>query len=175
MFISAFISCDEKKGSFHLVREYDTAKLLHIVAAKEPPIKPSERYFFVSYQTSLKDNSQNSYGEVWFSCNSFPSKNSIDTVISQYLDHKLSCYQSIIITFMYELKDKEDYDSFNSNYSGDVKIKKKKSCKESHEHDFKLEEYKQPPTFRAFPSDSIMDIIIPLILALDSNDYKIKA
>lgn len=86
------------------------------------------RYFFVSYQTQLKNNSSIDYGDAWFAFYGFPDKNSIDTAIfDSLMPNAKDCYRSIIITFIYEFKDKEDFYSFGKNYKGD-KVKDKIPC-----------------------------------------------
>lgn len=116
------------------------------------PIAPMEhgfnRYFYITYQTSLKDNSAYSYGEVWFSCEGFPRKTVIDSNVFSHLEYTRNCYQSLVLTSIYEFKNRGDYNSFAENYKGESAPKHKKICGNNL---FK-------PTVRNFKSDSVFTI-----------------
>lgn len=144
--------CSEKKKLYHgHIIAVDSTIPVIIHSSKftfEPgnvAIYNPDRYFYITYQTTFKNQSQSDYGEVLISCKGFPQKTWIDSGIFSRLENKRSCYQNIILTSIYEFRNKEDYNSFMINYKGDKPTSHKKTCEQkdlfyhSPKYEFKID------------------------------------
>lgn len=86
------------------------------------------RYFFVSYSTRGVGGNTDIFGDSWFTCNGFPRKSNIDSIIYERLIESRECYMHIIILGMFEFKDSTDYYDFTTHYRGDPKPEKQLEC-----------------------------------------------
>lgn len=95
-------------------------------------IPDSNRYFLISYTYTSTDSHSGGEGYCTYVCkNAFPSKKELDISIFQALPYVRSCYQSIIITSIFEFHNKADFLSFDSGNTGGAKyipLKNKKHC-----------------------------------------------
>ncbi len=114
----------------------------------------TERYFLVSYETELKNGYNKITGSNWFSCNGFPNKNDIDSIVYAGLECKKECYQHIVVLSIYEFKDVSDYLSFGDNYKSDPVPKKQKPCGD-------LSPITLDSTYMTIPMDSIIINVQP--------------
>lgn len=164
-FSCGFISCKEESANKKAAIKFRDS-VIATAGIYYPPsitsIPPMEydfnRYFYITYLTSLKNKSKSEYGEIWFYCNgySFPSKTFIDSSILSLLEYKKSCYQNFILTSIYEFKNKRDYNSFIANYKGE-KPKIKKSCHEENPIEFNI-----TPSVIEPDKDPVRILTIPL-------------
>lgn len=86
------------------------------------------RFFEISYETTLKSGKETDYGNLYMVNDIFPNKNWIDNGVYKLLDYKKSCYQNVVITSIYEFKDQWDYYSYLYGYKLEKENKNKKPC-----------------------------------------------
>lgn len=82
------------------------------------PFRNSKRYFFISYTLSERYTATKNEGQFWFSYDSFPSKNHIDSSIFSVQSKVKECYYPPHIQAFIEFKCKEDCEQFGRNYTG---------------------------------------------------------
>lgn len=102
--------------------------VIHDTLYKSPVIVDSFRYFMIAYHVTSKDRRQTSYGSRWLDVKGFPSKKWIDSIVYTALPLQKSCYQSIIVTSIFEFKNHEDFNSYLKDYKGDPNPKKQIQC-----------------------------------------------
>lgn len=143
-----FISCKSKKENNwpSTVFYYDTTPLKII-----SPLSPidHERYFLISYIVRLKnhEDKQDIEGDVWFSCDGFPKKHDMDSIVFDGLEYKKGCYQNVIVTSIFEFKNREDYLAFGYGTKADIKKVRHKSCDVKPKEDTGIKLYYYIPQF----------------------------
>jgi len=95
-----------------------------------PVSAPTPRYFLVSYSTMRKDSPNPILGYTWlYTGGGFFRKEDIDASVYKSLEMKRECYQGIVITSIFEFKDKADYEAFSVGAHADPAPKRPKpSC-----------------------------------------------
>lgn len=123
------VGCNSgKENAYRKVEVVNPIVVHDTIYLIDKPEVPTERYFMVSYQVTTKDNKSSNYGSRWFNLNSFPSKKWIDSIVYKALPLKRSCYQSIIVTSIFEFKSHDDFNSYLKDYKGTPNPKKQIQC-----------------------------------------------
>lgn len=130
-------------------KKQDTLKVYYLPSIKHHT--STTRYWYIKCETMQTDGREIN-GDFWFSSDGMPTKNSIDSTVFDALPMKKSCYQRIIIDFIYEFKTQEDFEYFGLNYKSSPTYKKHSDCET---HSFKFKSWPYDGEIHRYSPDTI--------------------